>query len=124
MSTDHAATVRRYDQLWAEPDQAARLAVLDEIWAEDGVYVDPEVPGGVRGRAALSDLITTSHEEMPGLTIKATTELVVLGDRGWYRWDAITDAGEAFDGIDFVEFAADGRSRTADELLRRLSRKP
>ena len=43
--TDHAATVHRYDAVWAEPDQAARLAVLSEIWAEDGVYVDPEVPG-------------------------------------------------------------------------------
>ena len=107
--TDHAATVHRYDEVWAEPDQAARLAVLSEIWAEDGVYVDPEVPDGVRGPAALSDLITTSLDEMPGLEIKATTALVVLGDRGWYRWEATTADGEAFDGIDFVEFDAKGR---------------
>ena len=107
--TDHAATVHRYDAVWAEPDQAARLAVLSEIWAEDGVYVDPEVPDGVRGPAALSDLITTSLDEMPGLEIKATTALVVLGDRGWYRWEATTADGEAFDGIDFVEFDAEGR---------------
>ena len=107
--TDHAATVHRYDEVWAEPDQAARLAVLSEIWAEDGVYVDPEVPDGVRGPAALSDLITTSLDEMPGLEIKATTALVVLGDRGWYRWEATTADGEAFDGIDFVEFDAEGR---------------
>jgi hypothetical protein len=59
--------------------------------------------------AAISDLITTSLEEMPGLTIKATSDLVVLGHRGWYRWEARTDDGEAFDGIDFVEFATDGR---------------
>ena len=107
--TDHAATVHRYDEVWAEPDQAARLAILSEIWAEDGVYVDPEVPDGVRGPAALSDLITTSLDEMPGLEIKATTALVVLGDRGWYRWEATTADGEAFDGIDFVEFDAEGR---------------
>ena len=107
--TDHAATVHRYDEVWAEPDQAARLAILSEIWAEDGVYVDPEVPDGVRGPAALSDLITTSLDEMPGLEIKATTALVLLGDRGWYRWEATTADGEAFDGIDFVEFDAEGR---------------
>ena len=107
--TDHAATVHRYDEVWAEPDQGARLAVLSEIWAEDGVYVDPEVPDGVRGPAALSDLITTSLDEMPGLEIKATTALVLLGDRGWYRWEATTADGEAFDGIDFVEFDAEGR---------------
>jgi hypothetical protein len=46
---------------------------------------------------------------MPGLAIKPTTELVVLGDRGWYRWEATTADGEAFDGVDFVEFDADGR---------------
>jgi hypothetical protein len=34
---------------------------------------------------------------------------VVLGDRGWYRWTATTAAGDSFDGIDFVEFAPDGR---------------
>ncbi len=101
--------VRRYDEVWAEHDHAARLAALAEIWADDGVYVDPEVPDGVRGRAALSDFIAASHDEMPGLTIKATSELVVLGDRGWYRWEAATSEGDSFDGIDFVEFAPDGR---------------
>ena len=61
------------------------------------------------GAVALSDFITTSFEEMPGLAIKATTELVVLGRRGWYRWKATTAEGETFDGVDFVEFDADGR---------------
>jgi hypothetical protein len=49
VSTDHAATVHRYDEVWAEPDHAARVAVLSEIWTEDGAYVDPDVPNGVRG---------------------------------------------------------------------------
>jgi len=109
VSGDHVATVRRYDDVWTESHPAARLAALAEIWAEDGLYVDPEVPDGVRGRAALSDFVGTSHEELPGLTIKATSELSVLGDRGWYSWEATTAGGDAFDGIDFVEFAADGR---------------
>ena len=81
---DYAATVHRYDELWAEHDAASRRAILSEIWAEDGVYVDPEVPGGVHGREALSDFVATSHDEMPGLDIRATSPLVVLGERGWY----------------------------------------
>jgi hypothetical protein len=103
------ATVRRYDEAWVEPDQVARLATLAEVWADDGAYVDPEVPEGVRGWAAQSDLITSSHEELPGLSIQATSDLLVLGDRAWYRWEATTTGGEAFDGVDFVEFAPDGR---------------
>jgi hypothetical protein len=93
----------------SDADHAARNAILAEIWAEDGVYVDPEVPDGLYGAGALSDLIGSSQEEMPGLTIKATSSLAVLGDRGWYRWEATTADGETFDGIDFVEFATDGR---------------
>ena len=63
--SDYAATVHRYDELWAEPDAASRLAILGEIWAEDGVYVDPDGPDGVRGREAVSDLVATSHDERP-----------------------------------------------------------
>jgi hypothetical protein len=121
MSDDHAATVRRYDEVWALDDHAARSAILAEIWADDGVYIDPEVPNGVRGVMALADFVGESQEEMPGLTIKATSDLAVLSDRGWYRWEATTADGETFDGIDFVEFAPDGRIKASDELLRRLT---
>ena len=35
MSRDHAATVRRYDQIWGQTDEAARAGILDEIWARN-----------------------------------------------------------------------------------------
>ena len=104
-----AATVRRYDKAWACPEEEGRLAILGEIWSPDGLYFDPEVPEGIRGVRALAAFIGESFAELPGLTITATSELVVLGDRGWYSWTATTSAGESFDGIDFVEFAPDGR---------------
>ena len=109
MSIDHAEAVRRYDEAWAETDSVARKAILAEIWAEDGIYVDPDVPDGVRGSDALSDFIDLSNEEMPGLTLEAASDPVFLGPRGWYGWRATTGDGEAFDGIDFFEFGADGR---------------
>ena len=33
----------------------------------------------------------------------------MLGVRGWYRWGAKLADGTQFSGIDFVEFADDGR---------------
>jgi hypothetical protein len=33
----------------------------------------------------------------------------VLGDRAWFRWSATLGTGESFTGVDFVEFAPDGR---------------
>jgi hypothetical protein len=32
-----------------------------------------------------------------------------LGDRAWFRWSATLGTGESFHGVDFVEFAPDGR---------------
>ena len=109
MSTGHVATVHRYHDIWAEPDGAVRLATLADIWSEDGLYVDPDLPQGVRGREALSDMIGTALLDLPGLSIVALTDLAVLGDRAWYRWQETKDAGPTIDGVDFIEFAPDGK---------------
>jgi hypothetical protein len=61
------ATVHRYDEAWACAEERDRLAILGEIWAADDLYVDPDIPEGVRGTAALAALIGQSFEEMPGL---------------------------------------------------------
>lgn len=69
------------------------------------------MPEGVplRGARALSGFIAASFEELPGLTITATTDVAVLGDRAWYRLRATAHDGQRFEGTDFIEFAPDGR---------------
>jgi ketosteroid isomerase-like protein len=109
MSTDLETTVRRYDEAWAEEDDQKRLRILAQIWADDGLYIDPDVPDGIRGPAALASFIGQSFEELPGLAISSTSDVAVLGDRAWYRWTATTKDGQSFSGTDFVEFAPDGR---------------
>jgi hypothetical protein len=37
------ANVLAYVAAWNEPDAAARLKILGGCWAEDAVYVDPNV---------------------------------------------------------------------------------
>ena len=44
----------------------------------------------------------------PGMSI-ASSAPDVLGDRAWFRWKATLGTGESFQGVDFVEFAPDGR---------------
>ena len=109
MKADLAAVVRRYGKAWAEVDPARRQVALAEIWADDAVYVDPDVPDGAHGREALSDLIEASFATFPGLTITLTGEVEVLDSRARYRWRATTNDGQSFEGSDFVEFGADGR---------------
>ena len=107
--SDHVTVVHRYHTVWTEVDVETRLGTLGEIWADDGVYLDPDVPDGVVGRKALSDLIDASVAQFPGLDITATSDVAVLGDRAWYRWRATTREGETFTGTDFFEFDAEGR---------------
>jgi SnoaL-like domain len=101
--------ISSYDDAWAEVDDAKRLALLKAIWANDGVYVDPDIPEGVRGPDALSDFIAVTQSEMPGLAIVTTRPVVVLSDRAFYGWACTWGEGESLEGIDFVEFGSDGR---------------
>ena len=110
MSNDPVTTVRRYDEERADEDDESRLMILSEIWANEGLYIDPDIPDGIRGPAALASFIGQSFEEFPGLAITATTDVTVLGDRACYRWTATANDGQSFSGTDFVEFAHDGRT--------------
>jgi hypothetical protein len=109
LDRDLAAVVHRYDEVWAERDVARRREILAEIWTENTVYLDPDVPDGLVGPDALVDFIEASFEEYPGLTVTATSEVDVLRDRAWYRWRQTSDNGQASDGVDFIEFDAEGR---------------
>ena len=110
MERDLVAVVRRYDEVWAERDAARRRAILAEIWTEETIYLDPDVPEGLVGPDALLDFIQSTFDEYPGFTVTATSDLEVLRDRAWYRWRQNAD-GETTDGIDFIEFDAEGRIR-------------
>jgi len=109
MEHDLAAVVRRYDEVWAERDVARRRAILDEIWTDDTVYLDPDVPDGFVGPDALVDFIEATLDQYPGFVVTATSEVVVLRDRAWYRWRQTSTDEQPVDGVDFIEFDADGR---------------
>src|SRR6266566_3760961 len=63
------AALRLYDEAWAIPDYESRLVSLRTIWADDGLYVDPDVPEGVRGPEALATFIDAQFELYPGISI-------------------------------------------------------
>ena len=68
-----------YSRAWNEPERA--LVLLDECWAQDGVYADDEVPDGVVGRAALVDLIAATHKALPGFRVWETSPPRLLAGR-------------------------------------------
>jgi hypothetical protein len=44
MSLDPSAALSLYDEAWTIPDYERRLELLRKIWADDGLYLDPDVP--------------------------------------------------------------------------------
>ena len=53
-----------YMGVWGEPERERRLALLEQAWAEDGVYADPSAH--VAGRTALADHIGGVLRRFPG----------------------------------------------------------
>ena len=97
-----------YERAWNEPERA--LALLEECWAQDGVYADDEVPDGVVGRAALVDLIAATHEALPGFRVWGTSPARLLAGRLGIAWSGEGgDPLESSAGTDVIEFAPDGR---------------
>ena len=97
-----------YSRAWNEPERA--LALLEECWAEDGVYADDEVPDGVVGRAAMADMIASTHESLPGFRVWETSPPRLLAGRLGLTWSQEGgDPKESLAGTDVIEFAPDGR---------------
>ena len=97
-----------YARAWNDPEAAP--ALLEDCWAQDGVYADDEVPDGVVGRAALVDLIVATHEAMPGFKVWETSTPRWLAARLVLTWSQEGgDPPESLAGTDVIEFATDGR---------------
>jgi len=102
--------VAGYARAWLETDAAARRALLDQCWAEDGVYCDPIAR--VVGRQALADHIGGFQAEQPGARMEVVT--AVDGHDGYVRfgWQLVApDGSVAVEGIDFGELDSGGALR-------------
>ena len=97
-----------YSRAWNEPQQTTTL--LEDCWADDGVYADDEVPDGVVGRAAVAAMIAETHDALPGFRVWETSSPRMLADRMAVTWTQEGgDPPEGFSGSDVIEFAPDGR---------------
>jgi hypothetical protein len=57
--------IERYLEAWNETDAAARLALVESVWAADGSYTDPLAD--VHGPDAIAGLIGAAQQQFPGL---------------------------------------------------------
>ena len=100
--------IRNLRDVFGENDPTRRRAAIDEIWAEDGVFYDPN-SGAHRGRDEIDRVagaIKATHADFRYQPIAQPEE---LGNAGRVRWvSGRADEAPAYTGTDFL-IARDGR---------------
>ncbi|WP_437805853.1 hypothetical protein [Sorangium sp. So ce1078] len=100
--------VVKYQDAWNETDAAARAALLEDAWADDGHYVDPTAEG--RGREALSAIIDGFQASLPGAVLPATSGALEMHGIVHFTWAVVDASGATLtEGLDVGQRAADGR---------------
>jgi hypothetical protein len=99
--------VDTYTRAWAEPDRAARRALLERCWAVDGVYCDPL--GQVTGRDGLDEHITGFQAAQPGARFEVVSGIDEHDGYLRFAWQMrAADGSVAAVGTDFGELDGDG----------------
>ncbi len=105
-----SAVVDRYMAAWNEPDPEARRALLDECWAQAGIYCDPS--GRATGRDGLCAHIGSFQEWRPGTRSEVTSSVDEYDGCLRFSWRMLAaDGTVALEGTDFGELDGAGALR-------------
>jgi len=103
-----AKIVSQYMAAWNEADPAARQSLLEQCWADDGVYIDPNAE--LTGREALSEHISKVQAGRPGARLEFMSGIDVHHNVLRFLWRLVRADGTYGDtSIDFGEIGPDGR---------------
>lgn len=104
---DASEMVATYGAAWNEPDEAARRALLEKAWADDGQYSDPT--GSADGRDELLTHIAGFQEMFPGHTIDNSSAVDARDNVFRFAWVMRNGTEDILEGMDYGELAVDGR---------------
>jgi hypothetical protein len=106
-----AEPARSFGAAWNEPDAAARMAILESIWARKAVNIQPDVEAVV-GRQAFSDHIDDFQAGRPGdyFEWRHWSSGYLHHDRIVMYWRICTADDEVLlEGATFGRIGGDGR---------------
>lgn len=105
---DAKAAVETYGSAWDEADDDKRRALLEQAWAEDGLYIDPS--GRADGREALVKHIAGFQKTFGGHRIELTSGIADHNGYVSFAWKMSgPDGSTVMEGCDFGELDGDGR---------------
>jgi hypothetical protein len=100
--------IRNLHEVFGENDPARRRAAIDEIWAEDGVFYDPN-SGAHRGRDEIDRVAGAIKATHPDFRYQPIADPEELGNGGRIQWvSGRPGDAPAYAGTDFI-IARDGR---------------
>jgi SnoaL-like protein len=108
--SDVTELVERYLESWNADDAAARRALVDEVWAEDGVYTDPL--GVAAGRDAIDATIGGAREQFPGMEFRLAGGVDAHHNVARFSWELGPAGAEAL-VVGFDVAVLDGAGRIA-----------
>ena len=105
---DPASAVTTYVRAWHERSEAVRRRLLEESWADHGVYADPGTT--IEGRNALIAVIAEFHDERPDVRIEIRSRIDGFGRHFRFVWATVDGSGAVLrEGIDVGQLDEDGR---------------
>ncbi|HET8523004.1 MAG TPA: nuclear transport factor 2 family protein [Thermomicrobiales bacterium] len=115
--TNVNAVIDRYIDAWNESNPAARMALIDETWTEDAVYIDPLVAAS--GREAIAATIGAVQEQFPGFTFRLAGQPDSHHNLARFTWElaASAEAVPLVVGFDVAVLSEDGRLRAVHGFL-------
>ena len=84
--------IDRFVALWNEPDPQARRKLVDELWAEDGTYVNRLFTA--QGRDLIDNVIATAHKDYvaKGFSFKSSSNANAHHNGITFTWVLVCSA--------------------------------
>jgi hypothetical protein len=107
--SDLNVTVEKYLAVWNETDASARRQKIGELWAENGVYVDPLA--SVSGPDAFDQVVSEAQGQFKGLKFVRGDKFDAHHNVARFTWNLVTTEGAEpiAIGFDVAVVGADGR---------------
>jgi len=108
---DFDTIASRYIATWNEADPEARRRAIDELWAEDGRYVDPLAVA--EGRAAIDATIGAVQAQFPGFVFQLAGPVDGHHEQARFTWElGQPGADPLVVGFDVAVLDAQGQLQT------------
>ena len=106
--TDFTKLAEQYIDTWNETDPWARRVLIDQVWSEDGRYIDPLAD--VTGADQIDAVIAAAQAQFSGMTFRLASAVDAHHDQARFTWELGPDGADAIVvGFDVARADADGR---------------